>query len=423
MISFIINTCINELEYLKLLLNSLKTNLDNKENEIIVFIDSDNQGTYTYLKSIQSDFFDLKIITHKLPHCVAYQRNKNLLVKAAKHDIISYLQSDMVISPHYDTDILNNLEPNCILSAARVEPPLHGKSDKTITKNFGLSPKEFNLKEWNLYSITVKENKTSNYFFAPITFYKDVWLSIGGYNTLFRRSREDSDLVQRCLHKGIKLKYTFNAIVYHFTCTSSRGKDWFDPQNTEAQNRVKLQQQADKVELRHFIRRWGAFNHGESKLIKYDIDLVIHNCHKLPVNFIYDIEPLFSKVWLDNINIMKDIIHNNSKECKYANQLQNISNIQWKKSKHLFNTVDYNKIFNRVDKFDNKFNILLEIDGDTLQNSDMELLNFLHMVIKNNDEVGQYEFGNIKINIKEKKPLINMKVVNPPFDKNLLTIE
>ena len=424
-ISFIINTCADELEHLKLLLNSLKINLDNKEHEIIVFIDSDNQqSTYKHLKSIKKDFIDLKIITHKLPHCVAYQRNKNLLVKNSKYNIISYLQSDMVISPHYDTDILNSLEPNCILSAIRVEPPLHGDSDKTITKDFGLSPNNFSLKKWNEYSITVKQDKSLNYFFAPITFYKDVWLGIGGYNTLFRRSREDSDLVQRCLHKGIKLKYTFSAIVYHFTCVSSRGKDWFNKQNTEAQNRLKIQHQADKIELRRFIRQWGAFNNGESKLIKYDIDLVIHNCHKLPPNFIYDIEPIFSRVWLDNINIMKEIIHNNSKEHKYANQLQNISNTQWEESaKHLFNTVDYNKIFNRVDKFDNKFNILLEIDGDTLQNSDMELLNFLHMVIKNNDEVGQYEFGNIKINIREKKPLTNINVVNPPFDKNLLIIE
>ena len=422
-ISFIINTCVNELEHLKLLLNSLKSNLDNKKHEIIVFIDSDNQGTYKYLKSIKKEFFDLKIITHKLSHCVAYQRNKNLLVENSKHDIISYLQSDMVISPHYDTDILNNLETNCILSAARVEPPLHGESDKTITKDFGVYPEKFNLDEWNSYSINVKEDKTFNYFFAPITFYKEVWLSIGGYDTLFRRSREDSDLVQRCLHKNIKLKYTFNAIVYHFTCTSSRGKDWFNKQNIEAQDKLKLQQQADQVELRRFIRRWGAFNHGENKLIKYDIDLAIHNCHKLPPNFIYDIEPLFSRVWLDNIKIMEDLISINLKEHESANKLQNISNTQWEESKYLYNTISYYDIFKRIDKFDNNYNILLEIDGNTLQNSDMELLNFLHLVIQKQDEVGQYKFGNIKINIKEKKSLANTKVINPPFDKKLLIIE
>ena len=234
-ISFIINTCVNELEYVILLLNSLKINLDNNKHEIIVFIDSDNQGTYDYLKSIQNDFFDLKIVTHILPHCIAYQRNKNILVESTKYDIVSYLQSDMVISPHYDTDILSQIEPNTILSATRVEPPLHGESDKTITKNFGLKPSDFDLEEWNKYSISIKKEDELEYFFAPITFYKDVWLSIGGYDTLFRRSREDSDLVQRCVHKGIKLKQTFKAIVYHFTCTSSRGKDWFNKQNIEAE--------------------------------------------------------------------------------------------------------------------------------------------------------------------------------------------
>ena len=422
-ISFIINTCINELEYLKLLLNSLKTNLDNNKHEIIVFIDSDNQGTYDYLKSVQKDFYDLKIITHKLPHRIAYQRNKNILVDKAKHNIVSYLQSDMVVSPHYDTDFLNNLEENCILSATRVEPPLHGESDKTITKDFGLKPNDFNLEEWNKYSTKIKEDKTLDYFFAPITFYKDVWLSIGGYDTLFRRSREDSDLVQRCVHKGIKLKYTFNAIVYHFTCISSRGKDWFNKQNIEAQNKLKLQQQADQIELRKFIRRWGTFNHGETKLIKYDTDLIIRNCHKLPFELIYNLEPLFSRVWLDDVNIIKQITYNNSKENTIANELQHITEEQWEKSKHLFNTTDYNKIFKRLDEFKNEYNILLEIDGSTLQNSDMELLNFLHLVLKDDNEEGQYEFGNIKIHIKSKIQNTPIFIDNPPFNQNLLKIE
>ena len=235
-ISFLINTSINELEHIKLLLNSLQLNLDNKKHEILIFIDSDtsSRDTYNYLKSVKKDFFDLKIITHKLPPCIGYSRNNNLLVELAKYNIVSYLQSDMVVSPHYDTDVLNQLEPNTILSATRVEPPLHGESDKTITKNFGLHPKDFNLKEWNIYSPTVKKDKESNYFFAPLTFYKDTWLNIGGYDTLFRRSREDSDLVQRFIHSGIKLKQTFNAIVYHFTCTTSRGADWFNKQNLKA---------------------------------------------------------------------------------------------------------------------------------------------------------------------------------------------
>jgi GT2 family glycosyltransferase len=420
-ISFVINTCVNELYHLKLLLNSLKKNLDNKKHEIIIFIDSDNQDTYGYLKSIKKDFYDLKIITHKLPHRVAYQRNKNLLVKIAKYDIISYLQSDMVISPHYDTDVLSNLEPNCILSAARVEPPLHGESDKTITKDFGVYPEKFDLDKWNSYSVSVKEDKTFNYFFAPLTFYKNIWLDIGGYDTLFRRSREDSDFVQRCLHKNIKLKYTFNAIVYHFTCVSSRGKDWFNSQNTEAQNKLKLQQQADSIEVRKFLRKWGSFSH-ENKVIKYDIDLNVNNCDKIPINLILNIEPLFSRVWLDNNDIKNQLILEGSKENQLANYLQNITEEQWEKSKHLFNTTKHDDIF--LSKKDlNQYNILLTIDGSSLDlSTDLELFKHLHLVLKENP-IGNYEFGNIQIDIKHKKPTTNIIVDNPPFDMNLLKIE
>ena len=48
-ISFCINTAKNELNHIKLLFNSLQKNLKNKNHEIIVFIDSDNQGTSEWL--------------------------------------------------------------------------------------------------------------------------------------------------------------------------------------------------------------------------------------------------------------------------------------------------------------------------------------------------------------------------------------
>jgi len=426
-ISFVINTANNEFNHIKLLLNSLKLNLDGNKHEILVFIDNDNQGTYKYLKSIKNDFFDLKIITHKLFPCVGYSRNNNLLVELAKHDIVSYLQSDMVISPHYDTDVLNQLEPNTILSATRVEPPLHGESNRTITKNFGIYPKDFNLEEWNKYSLTVKQNKDTNYFFAPITFYKSVWLDIGGYDTLFRRSREDSDLVQRCIHAGIKLKQTFNAIVYHFTCTSSRGADWFNKQNIEAQNRAKLQEYADQIELKRFIRKWGNFNHGEIKLVKYDIDLIIKNSNKLDLNFLLNLEPLFSYMWLDSNIKQESLLNQLSNEHKPANKLLNFTDKQWHETSKYHNLDNYGSRILVLEEDIVMDNLLQErcniiIDGDLIQDSDTELFKNLHVIINEYKE-GNYEFGSIKINLKNKTPLDNTVVINPPFNMDLLKIE
>jgi hypothetical protein len=421
-ISFVINTAVNELDHIKLLLQSLKENLDGSQHEILIFIDNDNQGTYEYLKLIKKDYYDLKIITHKLPPCIGYSRNNNLLVELAKHDIVSYLQSDMVISPHYDTDILKEIEPNTILSATRVEPPLHSESPTTITKDFGTNPLEFNLNEWNEFSQTVKENKTLNYFFAPLTFYKKVWLNLEGYDTLFRRSREDSDLVQRCLHSNIKLKQTFNALVYHFTCTSSRGKDWFKKENTKAQERVILQQKADQIELKRFIRKWGGFNHGESKLEKYDVDLIIKNSKNLPLDFILSIEPLFSKVWVDNLNIKELLLQNTSGEHLLANNLLNFTEKQWEKTKKYHNLVNYNNIFLEFSKLNKeKLNAYVEIDGSNISQEDNQLFHHLHNLIKEY-EVGKYEFHSSIIQIN-KKITINNKLINPKFDMELLKIE
>ena len=52
----------------------------------------------------------------------------------------------------------------------------------------------------------------------------------------------------------------------------------------------------------------------------------------------------------------------------------------------------------------------------------MEFFNFMHEIL-NNYEIGKYEFGNIKINIYNKKTLNNIICNNPKFNKNILIIE
>ena len=83
---------------------------------------------------------------------------------------------------------------------------------------------------------TQKQNKLTEYWFAPFTLYRKKWNEIGGHDTIFRRSREDSDILYRMCLKGMKFKQDWNAIVYHFTCTSSRGKEWWKEQNQEKNN-------------------------------------------------------------------------------------------------------------------------------------------------------------------------------------------
>lgn len=424
-ISFVTNASKNTLDHIKLLLKSLKENLDNKEHEIIVFIDSDNEGIYDYLKSVKSQYYDLKIVSHKLKPCVGYSRNNNLLVELAKHDIVSYLQSDMVIGPHYDSNLLSELEDNCVLSSTRIEPPLHGYSNYTITENFGTDPNQFDMHKWNSYSNSVKSNRAAEYFFAPITFYKNVWQRVGGYDTLFRRSREDSDLVQRLVQSNIRLIQTWQANVYHFTCVSSRGKNWFDNSNDYANKRVELQKIADRIELRRFIRKWGNFNHGESKLTKFDIDLVVDGTAKLNVEQIVEIEPYFSRVWFSREEDRQKAINLTSKEHDPANELLSFSEKDWEDSKPYYNTTDYDSIYKVGEP--SEYNIKIKLkDENVSPKNDMffQYLNHISSIIESS-EPGVYELGSAIIEIKIPVDINKdrIKAENPPFDISLLTIE
>jgi GT2 family glycosyltransferase len=426
-ISFVTNCSVNTRDHLELLLRSLHDNLDDKNHEVLVFIDSDNEGIREYLRTIKHQFVDLKVVTHKINPCTGYALNNNILVDLAKYDIVSYLQSDMVIGPHYDTYILNELEENMILSATRVEPPLHGYSDYTITYDLGTDPLEFDMEKWNAYSAIVKTSQEAEYFFAPITFYKKVWQDLGGYDTQFRRSREDSDLVQRAMHLGIKLLQTWQANVYHFSCVSSRGKKWFDKSNTYAQERNVLQSQADQIELRRFLRKWGSFNHGQSKLRKYDVDLVIttnQDPSDANVNGIMFLEPYVSRVWLDCGCFMRSLHTRKNAEHQLANKLFNFTETDWNNaSKYYNNDANYHDICKLG--LPSSYNVKITIDD--LHNPDnaefYNNMHNLHLILENQRE-GVWQLGAVTIDI-QKLELVStqFKVTNPTIDRELLVIE
>jgi GT2 family glycosyltransferase len=428
-ISFLINTSVNTLDHVKLLLRSLKENLSSDEHEILIFVDSDNEGTVDYLREQKKNFKDLRIITHNLKPCVGYSRNNNLLVELAKNDIVSYLQSDMVISKNYDVNILSELEDNCILSSTRIEPPLHGASETTITRDFGVDPQDFKWDEFVQYADTVKSNKTLEYFFAPITFYKKVWLDIGGYDTLFRRSREDSDLVQRCVQAGIKLKQTFAANVYHFSCVSSRGKNWFDQNNLAAQARVNLQNFADQIELKRFIRKWGRFNHGEEKLRKLDMDLVLVDDSSDRLSMIARLEPYFSKVWLNTEEEKERILGFYKREHNAANDLLKFSDEDWEVASKFYNQTNYDEVYQVGEPQDFNMKVTVRIERENSQiTKDTEFflnnINFLAEIIQD-PEPGIYEVGVATLEVRRVINLADshIKCENPPFDYSLLSIE
>jgi GT2 family glycosyltransferase len=416
-ITFCINTSKNEINHIKLLFKSLEINLSRKDYDIIVFVDSDNQNTTDWLIDQKMVFKNLKIVKNSSSIPVGYQRNINLMFEMAKTDIVSYLQSDMVISKNYDLDIIKKLDENTVISSTRIEPPLHPQSPEKLTYDFGLDPTKFDFDSFQKISQQQKQNRLTDFWFAPFTLYKKIWNEIGGHDTLFRRSREDSDILYRLCIAGIKFKQDWNSIVYHFTCTSSRGKDWWKHENKE---KTQLQSFADRIELMRFLKKWGKFKHDTQKNIndfKYNISINFKNT-KNKENFILENYFLFNKISVDNKESYDSIKKEYEKQQDPANKLFDITDEIWQTTKSSYRTIDFEEIFNLSNVNDD---VIINFDLNYLNETTFGYLQKIQDILKNSlneNDSGEFELENcifVKVNKLINRLKDNIVVINPPF--------
>lgn len=396
------------------------------DHEIIVYVENDNQDTTGFLLSQKEHFTNLKIIKNPLPVPIGYARNINLMFEIATHNIVSYLQSDQVICPNYDIEILKFLTPDTIISATRIEPPLHPPSPEKITSDFGLDPVSFDLERFSNYANACKKDQLTDFWFAPFTLYKKNWVDIGGHDTLFRRSREDSDLLYRFSMLGLKIKQCWNAIVYHFTCTSSRGPEWW---TERGKARAQLQQTADMVEMQRFLRKWPAFKHtttfDPNNEYKYlisanftgvaprDLDLVRYYW-------------MFHRIYVDNQHARDEMRKVYDQFHNPANQLLNISPDQWDIYNKYYRRWDFDSIFVSEPITDDdviiNMNLIQQPFGEILNQPHgyyfKEINNIIHQ--SRNESPGDFELGDLaaKLTINRCVNRIkeNIKVENPPLD-------
>jgi hypothetical protein len=179
------------------------------------------------------------------------------------------------------------------------------------------------------------------------------------------------------------------------------------------------------VEIRKFIRKWGGFNHGDQKLKKFDLDLVVRGEFNNIEFFIYEIEPFFSRVWFNNEDLKNSTLKLNSDEHVFANKLYRFTDEDWESSKRYYNQTDYDSIYLVGEP--KEYNVLIELDLTSLDaGSDplIQNLNNLYSLLEPL-EPGVYELGSAKIHIKNLVIISedHPQVKNPDFDRSLLEIE
>lgn len=413
-ISFCITTSKNEKYYTFDLLKSLEKHTDFNKHEVLILIDSDNQNTYEDLLKYKKDKPNIRVYKNQSGFPIGYQRNISILFDKASHDIVMYLQADMVVGPDFDKYFLEALDnnPKRIISAARIEPPLHPASPEKIIKNFGLNPEEFDFEAFCDFARDLqKENRPLVYgYFAPFGLYKDSYFKyMGGFDSQFRCSREDSDFIIR-LHNNLDALQSWNACVYHYSCVSSRGDEWYK-QTLLSDIKNEWQSKADQEELKRFIRKWGYFGHDYKP--KYQTTLVLDINTAPNLSFLNQIEPYFDKIVLNEKPVLKELASLAVFESHYfANKRWGYTPNYWDEVKHKFMGPDLKERFIHINDYSFDDNIIIKTDLYSLhknfqseevqqfiQNYNLMFYNLLNSSPEN--YVGKYQMNCFEVKINE----------------------
>jgi glycosyltransferase involved in cell wall biosynthesis len=120
-ISFVIPSR-NNLKYLKQAVASIEEHYG-KQHDLVLLDDASTDGTWEWIQSKISD----NIIGYRndgpdrVGHTVLYDKG----VELSKTDVFTIFHADMVTTPSHVPNSIKHLKRGTVVSATRIEPPLH----------------------------------------------------------------------------------------------------------------------------------------------------------------------------------------------------------------------------------------------------------------------------------------------------------
>ena len=231
--SIIIPT-LNNLDYLKILISSIKKNSIN-EHEVIVHVNENSDNTTDFLKRN-------KILYTYSKKNIGLCRSVNKAAKQATTNYILYCHDDMYLLPDWDIVLKSEIEKlnskYFYLSGTMIQ-----KTGADLILDSGSDFKNFDeqylLK--NYKNINMHDHQGSHW--APHLIHRDIWNSVGGFSEEFDPGDgSDSDLNMKLWNSGVRIfKGLNNFKVYHFGSISMRKK-----KNIKKNNGTKT-----------FLKKWG----------------------------------------------------------------------------------------------------------------------------------------------------------------------
>ena len=157
----------SNLKYLKWSYESIRKNLGS-QHEICWADDFSDDGTWEWMTETTKKDGNIKLYRNEGPNRLGHTILYDTLVDIATNDIVMIYHADMYACPHMDTQVLKHLEPGVVVSATRIEPPLHPDGPEKILWDCGIEPEEFDEdKLMEFVNKTDTTKKPTNGIFAP----------------------------------------------------------------------------------------------------------------------------------------------------------------------------------------------------------------------------------------------------------------
>ena len=352
---------------------------------IIIIDDASEDGTAEWLDTITDNKLTLIISKERRGHTYWYDEG----MRRSKTDIVSILHSDMIIGPNYFENMLKHLEPGKVVCATRIEPPIHPAGKEKIVQDFGDESDNIKWEEFDNFvrkTIDDQQDQTTRGIFAPWMLYKQDHFDIGGHDQRFTPfGYEDSDIFNRWILAGYEMVQSRDSLCYHLTC---RGHRWNKGVGIENPDYKQIMNRCQ----RDFIRKWGDWIHNDEYQYpiinpKYDIGFVVKNCSN---QLLEALEPWCSRIYSD----------------QSEQELYEYGTLEWLKTS--FN------IHNRVVpiSIEPSNGILVKINGDKFTQQDFQTIQQLSAIIQDSGAIGEFELGNLKIQINDLTTYENQLIKN-----------
>jgi glycosyltransferase involved in cell wall biosynthesis len=238
MFSIIIPT-LNNLDYLKLCIKSIKQNSKYNTHEIIPHVNIGTDGTIDYLKS---NNFKYTFTEENSGIC----KGMNMAARESTFDYILYAHDDFYFCPEWDLILKNEIDKighnNFYLSGTMV-------NNGQIEFNCGDSIEDFNENKF------LDQHKDFNYYdfqgstWSPHLIHKDIWNKVGGLSEeYYPGTGSDPDLNMKLWNLGVRIfKGINNFKVYHFGSITTR----------RYKNHPKIVTESGSRGGKIFILKWG----------------------------------------------------------------------------------------------------------------------------------------------------------------------